>query len=294
MNRQDVSWDDYRTVLAIAGHRSLAGAAAALTVNQSTIFRRLGALEERLGVRLFDRQRTGYLLTSAGEDMVELARRMSEEITVFERRLSGLDKRPEGELRITTNDTILVHFLTPILARFCAAYPLITLDIILGNQQLNLSRRDADIAIRATGDPGETLVGRRLSAIDWGVFGKAGSRHLLPDDYANHRWIGFSDIDGPQSPARWLNENVGRQNVIWRVNSVLGVGEAIAAGAGLGILPIFLARSIPGIERVSEQTINFNHFMWMLAHPDLKNTARVRAFMDFAAGEITRSLKALS
>ncbi len=227
MSRNDVSWDDYRTVLAIAEHRSLAGAALALTVNQSTIFRRLGALEERLGVRLFDRQRSGYLLTSAGEEMVELARKMSDDITIFERRLSGLDKRPEGELKITTNDTILIHFLTPILARFCEAYPLITLDVILGNQQLNLSRRDADIAVRATSDPGDTLVGRRLAAIDWGVYGRTGAHHVQPEDYANHRWVGFSEVDGPQSPARWLAENVGRQNIVWRVNSVLGVGRPL-------------------------------------------------------------------
>ncbi len=166
-----VSWDDYRTVLAVSSARSLAGAADLLAVNQSTVFRRLGAMEERLGARLFERSRTGYSLTAAGEEMVKLAERMSEEIIDFERRLTGQDLRPQGEVRVTTNDTLVVHLLTPIFASFRKLYPEISLDVVVGNQSLNLSKRDADVAIRATSDPPETLVGRRLASIPWAIYG---------------------------------------------------------------------------------------------------------------------------
>ena len=193
-----VSWDDYRTVLAVSSARSLAGAAELLAVNQSTVFRRLGAMEERLGARLFERSRTGYSLTAAGEEMVRLAERMAEDIVDFERRLTGQDLRPQGEVRVTTNDTLVVHLLTPIFASFRKAYPEITLDVVVGNQSLNLSKRDADVAIRATSDPPETLVGRRLAAIPWAIYaaGSLGLTTLDPVDYRSHAWIGLGDEAG--------------------------------------------------------------------------------------------------
>src|SRR6266704_4321261 len=118
-----LSWDDFRFVKAIADSRSLAGAATSLGVNHSTVFRRLGQIERQLGSRLFERGRAGYALTPSGEEMVELAERVDEDITAFERRVTGQDLRPSGELRITTNDMVLLHLLTDVLVKFRRAYP---------------------------------------------------------------------------------------------------------------------------------------------------------------------------
>src|SRR6201986_5113845 len=107
--RPSTNWDDYRYVRAVAETRSLVGAAELLGVNHSTVFRRINALEEGLGARLFERGRAGYALTAAGEEMVPLASRMGEEITSFERRIAGRDIKPSGELRVTTNDTLMAH-----------------------------------------------------------------------------------------------------------------------------------------------------------------------------------------
>src|SRR5690606_24238157 len=111
------------------------------------------------------------VLTPCGEEMVQLAARMDEEIVSFERRVTGHDLRPSGELRVTTNDTMLVHGLTEILAAFRRAYPEIVLDVVVANPSLNLSKRDADVAVRATDRPPESLVGRRVAGIAWAVFG---------------------------------------------------------------------------------------------------------------------------
>lgn len=285
-----VSWDDYRTVLAVSSARSLAGAAELLAVNQSTVFRRLGAMEERLGARLFERSRTGYSLTAAGEEMVRLAERMSEDIVDFERRLTGQDLRPQGEVRVTTNDTLVVHLLTPIFASFRKAYPEITLDVVVGNQSLNLSKRDADVAIRATSDPPETLVGRRLAAIPWAIYAAAslGLTTLDPVDYRSHAWIGLGDNLATLKPGRWLVQHVGEDRIGWRINTVLGLAEAVAEGAGVGLLPCFIAQTFPNLVPLSGPIPEIPGALWILTHPDLRSTARVRVFMDHVGAEIAR------
>lgn len=285
-----VSWDDYRTVLAVSSARSLAGAAELLAVNQSTVFRRLGAMEERLGARLFERSRTGYSLTAAGEEMVRLAERMAEDIVDFERRLTGQDLRPQGEVRVTTNDTLVVHLLTPIFASFRKAYPEITLDVVVGNQSLNLSKRDADVAIRATSDPPETLVGRRLADIPWAIYaaGSLGLTTLDPVDYRSHAWIGLGDNLATLKPGRWLVQHVGEDRIGWRINTVLGLAEAVAEGAGIGLLPCFIAQTFPNLVPLSGPIAEIPGALWILTHPDLRSTARVRVFMDHVGAEIAR------
>ncbi len=157
-----ISWDDFRLVKAVADARSLVGAAEHLGLNHSTVFRRLGALEAQLGTKLFERSRTGYAATAAGEEMMTLAASMDQDITDFERKIAGRDVKPAGDLRVTTNDAFITHLLTPPFASFCRAFPDIRLEVIIGNQSLNLSKRDADVAIRATAKPSEALVGRRM------------------------------------------------------------------------------------------------------------------------------------
>lgn len=283
-----VSWDDYRTVLAVAEARALAGAAERLGVNASTVFRRLGAMEERLGARLFERSRAGYALTPAGEEMVKLASRMADEIVDFERRLTGQDLRPQGELRITTNDTLMIHLLTPVFASFRRAYPGIVLDVVVGNQALNLSKRDADVAIRATVSPPETLVGRKVALIPWAIYAAkaSGLTALDPIDYRAHAWVGLGETLGSIRAAKWLEEHVGDDRIVWKINTVLGLAEAVAEGAGVGLLPCFIARTVPNLVALSEPKREFGGELWLLTHPDLRNTARVRAFMDHAAVEI--------
>src|SRR5262249_13162213 len=187
-----LSWDDFRYVKAIADTRSLAGAAETLGVNHSTVFRRLGQIEQQLGSRLFERGRAGYSLTACGEEMVQLAARMGEDIVGFERKVTGRDLRPSGELRITTSDLVLVHLLNAVLAGFRRAYPDIVVEIVASNQRLDLSRRDADIAVRATYQPPDSLWGRKVARIAWAVFGPAAMAAKPFDpavDGPRHNWI---------------------------------------------------------------------------------------------------------
>jgi DNA-binding transcriptional LysR family regulator len=285
-----LSWDDFRYVKAIADARSLGGAAQAMGVNHSTVFRRLGQIEEHLGSRLFERGRGGYTLTPCGEEMVRLAVRLGEDITTFERKVTGQDLRPSGDLRITTNDMILLHLLTEVLVEFRRAYPDILLDVVVSNTMLNLSKRDADVAVRATYYQPEALAGRRMCRIAWSVYGP---EHLAEErfdpnvDTARHKWIGVSNHSSMARAAKWLKDHGGGEvRYVYKVNTLLGLAEAAAAGVGLALLPCFIGEKVPGLVRLCAPISELEGELWLLTHPDLRNTARVRAFLDFCATEI--------
>jgi DNA-binding transcriptional LysR family regulator len=292
---QTLAWDDFRLVKTIAEAKGLAGAAERLNVNHSTVFRRLGQLEDDLGVKLFERHRTGYALTAAGEEMALLAERMEEDVATFARKLAGQAVSPAGELRVTTNDTLLVHLLTPLFARFAKACPDVRLDVVLANQALNLSKRDADVAIRATDNPPETLVGRRTATIAWAIYGRAadfpepGTIDLV--DLYDRPWVALGDNLGGLKVARFVRERVASERIAYKVNTVLGLAEAVEAGIGIGPLPCFIADARPQLVRLSPPNPDFSTGLWLLTHPDLRHSARVRAFLDFMATEIAKQRK---
>jgi DNA-binding transcriptional LysR family regulator len=289
---RNLAWDDFRLVKAVADARGLTGAAERLGVNHSTMFRRLGQIEDALGVALFERHRTGYALTTAGEEMVALAERMDDDVTAFARKLAGRELSPAGELRVTTSDSLLVHLLTPLFARFCGQCPDVRLDIILANQALNLSKRDADVAIRAGDSPPETLVGRRVARIAWALYGRAADfpRAGAVDlgSLGPRPWVSLGDDLAALKVVRFVREHVPPERVVYKVNTVLGLAEAVEAGVGIGHLPCFVADVRPSLVRLSPPEPRFAADLWLLTHPDLRHSARVRVFLDFLAAEIAQ------
>lgn len=287
---KSLAWDDFRLIKAIAEARALPAAAVLIGLNHSTVFRRLGQIEDGLGVKLFERHRSGYVPTPAGEEMIQLAERLDSDITAFTRKLAGQEIKPAGELRVTTNDTLLVDLLTPVFAAFLRQCPDIRLDILLSNQALNLSKRDADVAIRATDQPPETLVGRRGARIAWALYGLA-SR--FPADAAtdvaalrNESWVSLGDQFAGLKAVRYLQEHVAPEHIVYKVNTVLGLAEAIEAGIGIGFVPCFIADTKPALVRLAAPDPGFAADLWLLTHPDLRHSPRVRLFLDFMAAEI--------
>jgi DNA-binding transcriptional LysR family regulator len=284
-----LAWDDLLYVLAIGRAGSLSGAARDLGVNHATVYRRIGKIEESLRVRLFDRQRDGYAPTAAGEAMIALAAEMDEDVVALERRLAGEDLRPSGTVRVTTTDTF-ISTLMPMLAKFRASYPEIKVELVTGNQMLNLSRRDADVAIRPTPKPDESLVGRKLATLAFAVYG---SKQYLAsvgggDLSRNHRWVGFDDSLSHLHSYAWIRRNVDAERVGFRSSSFMAIVEATAQGMGLGILPCYLADLRPDLVRCSDLLAEVATDLWLLVHDDMRHAARVRAFVDFVAAEITR------
>jgi DNA-binding transcriptional LysR family regulator len=232
--------------------------------------------------------------------MVQLAGRVSEDINEFERKVTGQDLRPSGELRITASDMVLLHLLTDVLVGFRRAYPEITIDVVVSNALLNLSKRDADVAIRATYHPPETLSGKRVARIAWAVYGAkaygAQSRPQqfdLASDVPRHDWVGFADQSAVGRAAKWLKDRGGEDRVVYKVNTMLGLAEAVAGGIGLALLPSYVGDTVPGLARLTPTLPDLDGELWLLTHPDLRNTARVRAFLDFCAAEMTKRRQVL-
>lgn len=289
---KNLAWDDFRLIKAVADAKGLPSAAAAMGVNHSTVFRRLKQIEEQLGTLLFERHRTGYALTPAGEEMVALANRLDEEITAVGRKLAGREPAPSGELRVTTPDSLLIHLLMPMLATFRARYPEVRLDIVLSNQPLNLSKRDADVAVRATDNPPENLVGRRVARIAWALYGRAADfpepGAVSPERLDQCNWVSLGDSLGALKTVKFVQENVPPEKVAYKINSVLGLAEAVEGGIGIGHLPCLIGDARPALVRLAPPNDDYAADLWLLTHPDLRHSPRVRAFLDFIAGEIGR------
>lgn len=283
-----LDWSDLRYVLVIARAQNVAEAARELDVHQSTVFRRLNALEKELGVRLFDRLPTGYAATAAGVEICKAAERIESDIAALDRRIGGQDMRPSGVLRVTTTDTLLLKLLTPCLAAFCAAYPEIELEVLMSNQFFNLTKRDADVAIRPASNPPETLVGRRVASVATAIYGSSDylAEHASLNDLSQHSWIGPDESLAHLASARWLKKLFPRICIQYRSNTLMGMLEAVKQNLGLVALPCFIADPDTSLERVRSPLPELATDLWLLTHEDLRNVARVRAFIDFIASSL--------
>lgn len=292
-----MDWDDLRLVLAIARERGLAAAARALRVNHSTVFRRLNAVEAGLGVQLFERLPAGYQPTEAGHRLISAAERIEAEALALERDLTGRDARLSGQVRVTCSETLAYRLLTAELARFAGIHPGITVELVIDNRQLDLSRREADVALRATRPIQRDLFGRRLATMGWAIYASRDhlARHGQPADIpglARCRVIGWGETALPVRAAEWLARSVPAAAVVYRTSSLINQLMAVKAGIGLAALPCYLADPEPDLTRVLGPLPELARELWLITHEDLKATARIRAFME-VVGEGLRARRAL-
>jgi DNA-binding transcriptional LysR family regulator len=291
MIEQHIKWDDLRFVIAIKRSRTLSGAGRSLSLSHATVFRRLEGLEQRLGVRLFERGRDGYSPTVAGEHLCDTAERVEEEVATVERRIVGQDLKPEGTVRVTATDTICFGILMPICHAFRKQFPDIKLEIVISDQLSNLSKREADIALRSTRQPHESMLGRKLGKIAQAVYGPAGHPASSKSDpcWADYEWVGpDATLLYPQLE-KWMVKNCPSERTNCRVNTLLGMREASLAGMGLTVMPCYFCDPDPRLVRIGDPLPEMESELWSLTHPDLKAVSRIRAFLDFVAGEIVRT-----
>jgi DNA-binding transcriptional LysR family regulator len=283
-------WDDLRYVLAVADTGSLAGAARTLGVNHTTVLRRVSAFEQRLGLRLFERLPTGYVLTAGGEELIAAARQIEDTVTRLERTLAGQDLRLSGTIRLTTTDTLMGSILPEILAEFRKAHPGIQIEVAVSNLMLNLSKRDADVAIRPVADPPETLVGRRVARVAFAIYGSrdyVAKRKKLGDLRTQH-WVVPDDSLAATSVARWMRAELPSSDIALRADSFVAMRQAVQAGLGLAALPCYLGDTSPDLVCVHPPIKAMDTALWVLTHEDLRHTARIRAFTEFAATAFAR------
>ncbi len=276
-------WDDLRIFLAIARTGSISGAARRLSVQHSTVSRRLRAMEENLGTTLIERRKSGYDLTEAGEELHLVARKIEAEILGFEGVRSDLDNSAAGELRVTAINNMASSVLMPIFARFSRAQPRIELHIQVSNRFARLSERDADIAIRLTNTPLDTLIGTRLVTVASAVYGARGYVEDIRAGRVAETWLGVECCGFHMD---WTKAACPDQAHTVYVDDTLLTLAALKAGLGLAYLPCFMGDGTPELVRYRQPDPHHDLGLWLLYHRDLRRIKRVRLFREHMQREI--------
>lgn len=282
-----IDWSNFEVFLAIARAGTLSGAARSLKVDQSTVSRRLAVLEASGGARLFDRTPSGYLLTSTGEAMRSRVEDMEVQAIAVERQLLGRDSSPTGQVRLASSDSFAAWFLVPRLAGLGSQYPGITVELVTGNQPVDLARREADVSLRLSKPKEPNLIARRLGRAAWAVYASSGylarqGKPSMRGRLRGHRVIGFDPELRGTVGARWVAEHGNLGQVVLTCNSLLSQAAAVVAGVGVSALPCVFGDRDPTLKRALPQTIG-HHDLWLVVHPDVKGSARVRAVMEYVS-----------
>ena len=272
-------WDDLRFFLAVARSGRLTAAARRLSANHATVSRRVTALEESLKAKLFERRPQGYTLTAHGERLLAKAEAMETEALAIQSDIGGADMTLAGTVRIGAPDGFGTSFLAPRLPALAKAYPGLELQLIAMPRLLSLSKREADVAITLAPPKEGKVVARKLSDYRLGLYASRDYLDAMPpvktrDDLFQHRIVGYIDdliftpeLDYLDEVAKGLRAQVQSSSVVAQMN-------AVAAGAGIGVIHHFMA-----------EEVSLTRSFWLLVHADLKDVARVRAIVDFLVRE---------
>jgi len=281
---QHVNWDNLRYVLMVAEKGSIAAAARELKVNRTTVLRRINTFQDNLNCRIFERSDSGYVLTPEAEKMIDAAREVENTLFNMQRQIAGRELRLEGELRVTTTDTLIVSLIGPHLASFHDKHRHIVVNVVMTNSILDLSRRDADVAIRPTRSPEGNLVGRRLADIHFGIYASPDYlKTCSTDKLSDYSWIGFDTELQATPPGIWLDANIPAEKICLRGDSFIALKVASENGMGLSLLPHYLGDSSETLQKLPIVIDELNTGLWLITHPDLIRSAKVHAFMDHFA-----------
>lgn len=281
------SWDDMRVFLSVAREGTVRRGAATLGASHSTVLRRIAALEASLGVRLFHRRNAGYVLTAAGERARDAAIALEDRMHDIHREVQGSDARLSGHVRVALPDALLPLILRAF-PRFIVAYPSIGLELVTSTRFVDLQRGEADVAVRISASPEANLVGRNVGEVSVGIYGsrtyarRAGKRDVWKLD-----WLGW-ERSVSTAFGSFIDAHVAPEHIRLRLGGMPDLEKAVDADLGVTLMPMVLGKS-----RRTWQCIRhikeIRAPIWVLSHPDLQTTARVRAVRDFIGTTLARS-----
>ncbi len=275
-------WDDVRVFLAVQRRGSHKGAARVLAVDATTVSRRVAALEGALAARLFLRTPERLELTAAGKRLLLHAERMEAEALAGERALAAADERLEGSLRVTAADGFVQYVLLPALSEFRREHPQLTVHVVSESRLLDLSRREADVAVRLVRPRQPALIARRLGELKMQLFASRDylARRGTPRTLralSGHDWVGFDSSLDASPHVVWLRKVVPQPRYVLRVNSTTAQVRACAEGHGVALLPSYVATHEPNLVQLLARRVGPCREMWGVTHADLRGNARVQA-----------------
>ncbi|WP_416425736.1 LysR family transcriptional regulator [Pseudomonas sp. App30] len=263
-----LSHHDLDLILALVRGRSLARASRLLGVDVSTVFRSTRRLESALGQSLFEKSRGGYLPTALAMSLAAQAEQAEQALQVAQVSVEQGGEVVSGTVRLTCTDAVLQHLLLPALAAFMPRYPALALELTTSNDFANLSRRDADIALRLTQAPPEHLVGSRLGTVQYQVCASAAYlAGLATRDLALMNWVAADDFIPDHPGVAWRREHLPGVTPLYRASSMLAVAQMVRAGMGVAVLPQFL---IGDLTVLGAPLAGHDSALWMLTRPDCR------------------------
>ncbi|MCV2418974.1 LysR family transcriptional regulator [Paucibacter sp. DJ2R-2] len=280
---------DLKLMLALLRGGTLAAAGERLGVDASTVFRSLQKLERGLGQRLFERSRSGY---QANDLALQLAAHAEQIEAQLEAAQNAARLQPEqlgGTVRISSTDTLLHGLLAPALKPLQARHPRLGFELHTGNELASLSRRDADIALRATRRPPEHLIGRHLGPLRVALFVAAGSPLSSLEDAlaAECPWVAPDEALPEHPSVLWRKRHWPKITPQYQVGSILSVQELVALGLGVGVLPLFLAQQRAGLRQLGRPIDEAQSELWLLSHPESRHLRRVAEVFSHLASTIS-------
>lgn len=289
-----LEWDDLRHFLAIARHRTLTGAAHALGVQQSTMGRRLEAIELRAGARLLEKTPSGFVLTASGEAILANVERIEAEALAIERAITGKDVKLDGTVRLTAVETLTVVMLTPIVTAFRAKYPGIVIDLVTDMRPLSLTKREADIALRLFRFTQHDLAVRKVAEFSTAIYASRSylDRRGMPDFAAGapgHDVLQLNEEQMASPEMTWFAGITGQAKPALRANSRYALRAAAETGMGLVCLPCYLGAS-PELIPLATPTVAPVRELWMGVHNDIRHAPRIRAVTEFIAAGLKQQM----
>jgi DNA-binding transcriptional LysR family regulator len=278
------NWNDLKYFLAVARHGSTIAAGKALRTSQSTVQRRLGELEAKIGRELASRHTAGYRLTSFGAKLLPLAERVEAAITEFEQCVTGEVRTEAGVIRMTCPEPIIPRLL-PIIEQFHARHPGLRVEFVTSDRYLDLTKGEADVALRS-GDTEDELIGRKIADSIWAVYASRAyieqyGKPEKAEDLDRHRIVSLDEAMSRHRLVGWLDGIAPKAIISARNNSILGLMQAVRSGLGVSALPIPLAEQQEELVRLFGPVPELSRSWRLLTHPDLRRTKRISLFFDF-------------
>lgn len=280
-----LNWDDLKFFLLVARDGSLAKAALRLGVTHSTVFRRINSLEDDLGTKLFSRTPEGYQLTASGFSVFNHVEKVADGIDVLRRFVDNSSNSLSGAIQVTAPHNFAYTFLPSYIADFRLQYPDIEVNLIVANNDLDLSKNEADLAIRATPSPPENLTAHHLFNLNWGAFAsknyieKHGAPSKLEELQQNHYLVSsYSNLFKLKAFA-WVESNIGSNNIVCRCSDLVSMSKAAEAGIGICLLPDDQIK--PELTRLFTMPADMTSDIWILMHPDLRGCRRIGLFKEY-------------
>lgn len=296
----DLNWEDLKYFLALAKHGKLQHAAKALQSNHTTVYRRIKSFEEKTNRKFFNSTPTGYILTMAGEKLLQEILDLEERMDGINRYLDGIDDSLHGNITLTTTSSMAMSVMPKILANLKQKAPDLMIELKVSAGFFNLTKREADIAIRPCLTPPEHLIGKNLGKVQFALFASEDYLKHSPtnakviNNLTQHQLLCLDHNFSHLLSKQWFDKFIKEQKNIYYVDDLTVMARLCAEGLGLAVLPTYFTNVYPNLKQVYKPKEFIGSNLWLLTHKDISKTQKIKFCMELLSRELKKNLKLIN